>query len=120
LKTVLADADEVPTLIFDEVDAGIGGSMGTVIGRKLHGLGRRSQVISITHLPQVASFADGHLRVEKVTTGGRTRVQARWLDRVERVAELARMLGGGGAAKAKGAAGTAREHAEALLKEVER
>ena len=72
LKNVLAQADHVPTLIFDEIDQGIGGRVGTVVGQKLAQLGRQHQVLCITHLPQLAAFGRQHLHVEKHVQAGRT------------------------------------------------
>lgn len=93
IKSILAAVDRIPTLIFDEVDAGIGGAMGEVVGRKLSSLAIHRQVICVTHLAQIASFADSHFYVEKRVSGGRTRISLRRLSEGERVAELARMLG---------------------------
>ncbi len=94
LKTVLGAADAVPTLVFDEVDVGIGGRSGRVVGEKLAALGRHHQVICITHLPQVAARAERHLAVTKRVDGGRTFTEVRELDDEERRRELAAMLGG--------------------------
>ena len=94
LKGVLARADRTPTLIFDEIDQGIGGRVGTVVGRKLWGLAGAHQVLCITHLPQVAAFGDAHFVVEKHTDGARTWSEVRPLTPAERVDELAAMLGG--------------------------
>ena len=94
LKGVLARADETPTLIFDEIDQGIGGRVGAIVGRKLWGLGRDHQVLCVTHLPQLAAYSDQHFRVEKQVDGGRTVTRVRRLDGLERVPELAQMLGG--------------------------
>lgn len=94
LKTVLAQTDGVPVLIFDEVDAGIGGAVAAVMGRRLRELGRFHQVFCITHLPQVASQAGRHFLVEKAVVGQRTVTSARLLDRKGRLEEVARMLGG--------------------------
>ena len=71
LKNVLARADQIPTLIFDEIDQGIGGRVGTVVGQKLWQLGRQHQVLCVTHLPQLAAFGDQHLRVRKQVREGR-------------------------------------------------
>ncbi|MCS6802592.1 MAG: DNA repair protein RecN [Chloroflexota bacterium] len=98
LKSVLGRLDRVPTLIFDEVDVGIGGRTGRVVGQKLWGLTRGHQVICITHLPQVASFADHHLSIVKLTDDGRTGVRVEALDPAGRKRELAQMLGGVAAA----------------------
>ncbi len=97
LKGVLAQADQVPTLIFDEIDQGIGGRLGAVVGAKLWRLARHHQVLCITHLPQLAAFADLHLRVQKHTQGGRTVTRVEPVEGEERVSELAQMLGGTGA-----------------------
>ncbi|MFQ5848387.1 MAG: DNA repair protein RecN [Candidatus Methylomirabilales bacterium] len=94
VKNILASADHTPTLIFDEVDAGIGGRTAEVVGRKLWRVSRERQVLCITHLPQIAAFADVHLRVEKGTSRGRTEAQLIPLSPEERVEELGRMLGG--------------------------
>lgn len=94
LKHILASADQTPTLIFDEVDAGVGGRMAEVVGRKLWRVSRERQVICITHLPQIAAFADVHLRVEKEMQKGRTEARVISLSKQERVEELGRMLGG--------------------------
>ncbi len=83
-----------PGLIFDEVDAGIGGRVADVVGRKLRALGSAFQVLCITHLPQIAAYADTHFEIEKRVEGGRTRTSVRSLDTESRVDELARMLGG--------------------------
>jgi len=107
LKGVLARADQTPTLIFDEIDQGIGGRVGTIVGRKLWGLARSHQVLCITHLPQLAGFGDQHFKVEKQIVGDRTLTHVRALSAEERVGELAQMLGGAGE--------KARESAEEIL-----
>jgi len=94
LKRILAGADEVGTLVFDEVDAGIGGRVAAVLGRKLQDIARYHQVLCITHLAPVAACAHHHIVVEKTEEKGRTVVRARYLDDEERVDELARMMGG--------------------------
>ena len=94
LKKVLAHADRMPTLIFDEIDQGIGGRIGAVVGRKLWKLSRDHQVLCITHLPQLAAFADQHLRVEKQIESGRTITMVHALEDSGRISELALMLGG--------------------------
>ena len=96
LKSVLARADRTPTLIFDEIDQGIGGRVGAIVGRKLWGLGAAHQVLCITHLPQLAGFGDQHFKVEKEVTGDRTVTRVHPLEGAARVAELALMLGGAG------------------------
>lgn len=94
IKTVLASVDPVPTLVFDEIDAGIGGRVAEAVGRRLAALGRTHQVICITHLPQIARHADDHLLVTKRTRSGRTNSFIRRLSQQEKVTELARMAGG--------------------------
>jgi DNA repair protein RecN (Recombination protein N) len=94
LKTILSDVDHTPTLIFDEVDTGVGGRGGQVVGEKLRDLARSHQVICITHLPQVAALGDAHLRIEKQVVDGRTRTAVSPLHGPERVEEIAAMLGG--------------------------
>ena len=96
LKSVLARADRTPTLIFDEIDQGIGGRVGSVVGRKLWGLAAAHQVLCITHLPQLAGFGDQHVKVEKILTGERTVTRVNELSDRERITELALMLGGSG------------------------
>ena len=94
LKTVLVQVDDIPTLIFDEIDSGIGGKVADVVGKKLKQLAEFSQVICITHLPQIARFADKHFRVEKKVFGERTLITAKPLTPEERVEEIVRMHGG--------------------------
>jgi len=94
VKQALARTDEVLTYVFDEIDAGVGGGTAEVIGRKLKRLSADRQVIVITHLPQVAAFADAHIRVTKTTARGKTRVEIERLNEAERPAEIARMLAG--------------------------
>lgn len=89
-----AEGDTARTLIFDEIDAGIGGRVAETVGRKLKALAAGHQVLCVTHLPQIASFADHHYFVEKTERGGRTVTLARRLDEGDRAAELARMLSG--------------------------
>jgi DNA repair protein RecN (Recombination protein N) len=114
LKAVLSRADETPTLIFDEIDQGIGGRVGATVGEKLWGLamgagpgGLQHQVLCVTHLPQLAGFGDEHLRVEKhverTDKGERTVTRVRTLQERERVRELAHMLGGTGEAVSRSA-----------------
>jgi DNA repair protein RecN (Recombination protein N) len=94
LKSLEAHRRGVATLIFDEVDAGIGGAIAEVVGRKLKHLSRFHQIICITHLPQIAAFADTHFLVEKEERRGSTRSRVNSLEPQERVEEIARMLGG--------------------------
>jgi DNA repair protein RecN (Recombination protein N) len=94
LKTTLSAQDQVPLLIFDEVDANVGGEVGTRVGETLRALGAGHQVLCITHLPQVAALGAAHFEVSKTARDGRTVTQLRELDRPARIAELARMLGG--------------------------
>lgn len=94
LEVVLAGATQDQTFVFDEVDAGVGGAVGLEIGRRLQRLARTSQVIVVTHLAQVAAFADAHFVVTKASDGQITTSNVRLLDDTERPAELARMMGG--------------------------
>jgi DNA repair protein RecN (Recombination protein N) len=94
LKVVLAATDAVPVLVFDEVDAGIGGRTADAVGRKLRQVARLRQVLCVTHLPQIAAYAEQHLRVEKREADGRTATGAVLLPKDQRVREVARMLGG--------------------------
>lgn len=114
LKTILSRADTVPTLIFDEIDAGIGGRTAIVVGQKIAQLARERQIICVTHLSQIAAFADVHVAVSKAAADGRTRTHARILEPDGRVEELAAMIGG----QEDGT--SAREHARELLKAAER
>lgn len=94
LQRAAPAAERIPTLVFDEVDAGIGGAAATAVGEKLRAVARGAQVLCITHLPQVAAFGDRHYRVEKREEGGRTFTTVTPLETEERVQEMARMLGG--------------------------
>ena len=93
LKNVLARADQIPTLIFDEIDQGIGGRVGATVGEKLWGLGRAHQVMVITHLPQLAAFGDQHFQVQKIVENSRTLTRLTRLSGEPRTLELAQMLG---------------------------
>ena len=108
LKTVLAAEDEIPVLVFDEVDANVGGETANAVGEKMRQIAAKRQVFCITHLPQVAASADAHYVVTKSVKNGRTISEITLLDKKARVTELARMLGG--------QTDAARKHAEALLK----
>ncbi|MCG8585351.1 MAG: hypothetical protein MI757_11620, partial [Pirellulales bacterium] len=108
LKTVLAAEDRVPVLVFDEIDANVGGETAGVVGEKMRRVGRDRQALCVTHLAPVAAAADTHFVVDKRAKDGRTVTEVRLLKKTDRVAELARMLGGRGSAQ--------RKHAEALLK----
>lgn len=96
LKALTAGAGEVGTLIFDEVDTGIGGATAEAVGQRLHALARHRQLLSITHLPQIAALADHHLAIAKSVRSGRTVTTAKELPESDRVAEIGRMLGAGG------------------------
>ena len=108
LKTVLAAEDEIPVLVFDEVDANVGGETANAVGEKMRQIAAKRQVFCITHLPQVAAAADAHYVVSKSVKNGRTISEITLLTQKARVTELARMLGG--------QTDAARKHAEALLK----
>jgi len=94
LKTILAEGDSIPTLVFDEVDAGIGGAVAEEVGKKLKRVAAKRQVFCITHLPQIACMAGSHYGVSKSVKKDRTSTEVRLLDEKERVDEIARMLGG--------------------------
>lgn len=111
VKTVLAGVDRVPTLVFDEIDTGVGGRLGAVLGKTLAELARHHQVICVTHLPQMASYAERQWVIRKLTEKGRTRTTIAPLDDDQRVEELAAMLRGDSAAE-----GT-RQEALAMLME---
>ncbi|HCR30521.1 MAG TPA: DNA repair protein RecN [Opitutae bacterium] len=112
LKTILANVDSVPILVFDEVDANVGGEIGKMVGQRLKGIGNNHQVVCITHLPQVAALGDNHFVVEKDQSGDRATVCIEKLNAKDdsRVVELARMLG-------DREAGSALSHAKELLAE---
>jgi DNA repair protein RecN (Recombination protein N) len=113
ISVITSEASPTPTLIFDEVDTGIGGAVAEVVGRRLQELGRARQVLCVTHLPQVAAQAGTHLLVSKETTdagdGSVTRSRIRVLDPAGRVVETARMLGGATVTA------TTLQHAEEML-----
>ena len=109
LRVVLAGIDRTPTLVFDEVDAGVGGRTAAAVGRRLAQLARRHQVLVVTHLPQIAAHADRHFTVEKTSSDGTTSTDVRLLDDAGRVGELSRMLAG------MEGSGLAQAHAEELL-----
>lgn len=109
LKAILADTDAVGTVIFDEVDAGIGGAVADVVGRKLAALAEKHQMICITHLPQIARFGDYHFQIAKQIKNDRTITTIRPMNHEERIQEIARMLGG------ETITPTALEHAKAMM-----
>jgi DNA repair protein RecN (Recombination protein N) len=109
LKTILARVDRVPTLIFDEVDAGIGGRVGLQVGDTLRKVAREHQVFAISHLPQIAARAHHHIVVAKGAKGGVTTADISVLEGTSRVNEIARMLGGDPESK------VSRAHAKELL-----
>ncbi len=109
LKTILARLDHVPTLVFDEVDAGIGGKVGQQVGEMLRRVAGSHQVFAITHLPQIAARAHKHILVSKGAKGGVTAADVTALSDVERVPEIARMLGG------DAESATSRAHAREML-----
>jgi DNA repair protein RecN (Recombination protein N) len=94
IKRVLSGLGPASLYVFDEVDAGVGGAVAEVIGRKIHEVAKHSQVLCITHLPQIAIYADAHYRVHKEVVGKRTKSDIRLLSETERREEIARMLGG--------------------------
>ena len=113
LKLALRSADEVATYVFDEVDSGIGGATAQVVGAQIRAVADHRQVLCVTHLPQIAAYADQHFHVEKTELGGRTETHVRKLTGTARKDELARMLGGHASSKAKA-------HAAELLAEAKR
>jgi len=112
-KSICSRGAEVPTIVFDEVDANIGGQTAHAVAQRLVAVSKRAQVLCVTHVPQIARLADRQIRVEKRVRGGRTVVTAKPLAGGERVQELTRMLGDTEAARA------ARKHAQEMLKEAE-
>lgn len=94
IQVIASDGSAIPTMVFDEIDSGVGGGVAEMVGRRLQELGANRQVLCVTHLPQVASLADQHFRISKVTDGKTTRTRLHVLSKDERVEELARMLGG--------------------------
>lgn len=113
LKSILAGALDVPVMIFDEIETGIGPRLGDVIGRRLAKLAQEHQVICVTHLPQIAAPADRHLKIEKKTTGDVARLEIAEIDGAARIAEIAAMLGGGDPQLAK-------KQAKSLLEQARR
>ncbi|MBN1383906.1 MAG: DNA repair protein RecN [Elusimicrobia bacterium] len=111
IKTVLAKADEIPTLIFDEIDAGISGPIGQVVGKKLNFLAKNHQIFCITHLPQLAAFSSTHFHISKKVSGGKTITSVTKLSEAEKTDEISRMLGG------QKTTDTSIKHAEELIKE---
>ena len=94
LKSVIGSFDDIPTMIFDEIDSGISGVTASVVGEKLQSMGGERQIISITHLPQIAASADRHYRIEKNSTDDNTFTTVVEINGDERVEEIARLLGG--------------------------
>lgn len=114
LKSILAELDQIPTMVFDEIDVGIGGRTAQAVAEKLLLIGQSRQVICVTHLPQISSLAKRHFFIEKKVTGNRTQVSVRVLSMNERVEELSRMLGGAQVTE------TTRQHAREMLMLAER
>jgi len=94
IQVIASDGSAIPTMVFDEVDSGVGGGVAEMVGRRLQQIGENRQVLCVTHLPQVASLADEHFRISKVSDGKSTRTGLHVLGKEERIEELARMLGG--------------------------
>ena len=113
MKSVLSMADATPTLIFDEIDAGIGGRVGQVVGQKLRRLAANHQVLVVTHLPQMAAYGDAHCRVAKVVRDGRTLTTVTQLEGSDRLEEIALMLGGSDSAATRRSAEEMLEHGQA-------
>jgi DNA repair protein RecN (Recombination protein N) len=111
IRGVLAGSGGVATYVFDEVDAGVGGAIAASIGQRLANAADHNQVVCVTHLPQIAAFADAHFRVEKQVENDRTTTQVVRLSESERIDELARMLGGARITD------SARKHASQLVED---
>jgi DNA repair protein RecN (Recombination protein N) len=109
LKSVLSQTGSVDTVVFDEVDSGIGGATAEIVGRKLKDVSASHQVICITHLPQIACYGDSHLRVAKKVAGGRTSTTVDELEAEQKIEEISRMLGGVDLTE------TTRDHAREML-----
>jgi DNA repair protein RecN (Recombination protein N) len=109
LKSILSEVDQVEGLVFDEIDVGIGGSLAKKVGEKMKGIGKRRQVLCVTHLPSIAAEADSHLRVKKKERDGRTITEVKEITGNDRVEEIARMISGESSIE------TARKHAAELL-----
>jgi DNA repair protein RecN (Recombination protein N) len=114
IKQILAEADRTPTLVFDEIDTGIGGRSAEPVGRSLWELARTHQVLCVTHLGQIAAYADAQFRIEKSQRDGRTVTDVRRVEGAERIDELAQMLAGAeGGVAARASAEELMERAEA-------
>ena len=111
IKTVLAEIDRVPTLVFDEVDIGIGGKVARLVGDRLKGMAAGRQVLCITHLPQIATLADSHYNIRKRSRQKRTILEVSRLEGGKRTEEVARMLGG------RTLTAATREHAAEMLRD---
>ncbi len=114
LKTLLSDVDKIPTVVFDEVDTGIGGRIAEAVGELLATVSQRHQIICITHLPQISVFADYHMLVQKEIKGKKTFTYVKKLDEESRKLEIARMLGGKEITK------KTVEHAAEILKKIKK
>ncbi len=112
IKTALGQADDTPTLIFDEIDTGVGGRVGTIVGQKLHALATNRQVMCITHLPQLAAYGDKHFNILKEVSANRTRTHVVEMTEDARITELAQMIGTGDAAR------TAAEELRAQVRQI--
>ena len=110
IQVIASDGSAIPTMVFDEVDSGVGGGVAEMVGLRLRELGQTRQVFCVTHLPQVASLASNHFRIMKITDGKSTKTGITQLGEDERVEELARMLGGVEITK------RTREHAAEMLR----
>ena len=109
LKNVLSRTGSVATIVFDEVDSGIGGATAEIVGRKLKEVSANHQVVCITHLPQIACFGDSHFRVAKKIAAGRTATTVEMMTDEQKIEEISRMLGGVDLTQ------TTREHAREML-----
>ena len=94
IQVIASEGNYIPTMVFDEVDSGVGGAVAEMVGRRLSELGENRQVLCVTHLPQVASQADSHFRINKLSDGKSTKIHITPLNHDSRIEEVARMLGG--------------------------
>jgi DNA repair protein RecN (Recombination protein N) len=94
IKNAFSDIEKAPCVVFDEIDAGVGGQTANMVGQKIKTISKNSQILCITHLPQIASISDNHIFVDKKVQGNKTYTEIKILNAVERVEEIARMLGG--------------------------
>jgi len=112
LKTILNEVDNIPVLVFDEIDSGIGGDTAYLLAQKLWNISKNRQVFCITHLPQIAAWADNHFYLEKKIINEQTKIRVSFLDYRSRIMEISRMLGGSLVSE------VSQQHAKELLAKV--